>query len=490
MLPLQRDSIRGRWRSLSWGNSLLREAEAARPGTASRVQPPGPAQHRDKRPPSPRPRGHAPRGAPPPARPPPSAAVALRRGPGLPAPAPARWRRRRGGLAPRLRVCLARLSLGLLLHDVTMAGLQELRFPEEKPLLRGQDAAELENSDSFLLAVDTDWKEHDIETPYGLLHVVIRGSPKGNRPAILTYHDVGLNHKLCFNTFFNFEDMQEITKHFVVCHVDAPGQQVGASQFPQGYQFPSMEQLAAMLPSVVQHFGFKYVIGIGVGAGAYVLAKFALIFPDLVEGLVLMNIDPNGKGWIDWAATKLSGLTSTLPDTVLSHLFSQEELVSNTELVQSYRQQISNVVNQANLQLFWNMYNSRRDLDINRPGTVPNAKTLRCPVMLVVGDNAPAEDGVVECNSKLDPTTTTFLKMADSGGLPQVTQPGKLTEAFKYFLQGMGYMPSASMTRLARSRTASLTSASSVDGGRPQACTHSESSEGLGQVNHTMEVSC
>ncbi|XP_045662859.1 protein NDRG4 isoform X2 [Ursus americanus] len=448
------------------------------------------------------------------------------------------------------------LLTGLLLHDVTMAGLQELRFPEEKPLLRGQDAAELENSDTFLLAVDTDWKktsegrcsgnlrapprlpepcwpskaaeqnqtllgpsswlaemalpgpafsvvrsrsprtnspsllEHDIETPYGLLHVVIRGSPKGNRPAILTYHDVGLNHKLCFNTFFNFEDMQEITKHFVVCHVDAPGQQVGASQFPQGYQFPSMEQLAAMLPSVVQHFGFKYVIGIGVGAGAYVLAKFALIFPDLVEGLVLMNIDPNGKGWIDWAATKLSGLTSTLPDTVLSHLFSQEELANNTELVQSYRQQIGNVVNQANLQLFWNMYNSRRDLDINRPGTVPNAKTLRCPVMLVVGDNAPAEDGVVECNSKLDPGTTTFLKMADSGGLPQVTQPGKLTEAFKYFLQGMGYMPSASMTRLARSRTASLTSASSVDGSRPQACTHSESSEGLGQVNHTMEVSC
>uniref|UniRef100_A0A8C8B5B5 NDRG family member 4 n=1 Tax=Otus sunia TaxID=257818 RepID=A0A8C8B5B5_9STRI len=345
--------------------------------------------------------------------------------------------------------------------------------------------------------------EHDIETPYGLLHVVIRGSPKGNRPAILTYHDVGLNHKLCFNTFFNYEDMQEITKHFVVCHVDAPGQQAGASQFPQGYQYPSMDQLAAMLPSVVQHFGFKYVIGIGVGAGAYVLAKFALIFPDLVEGLVLMNIDPNGKGWIDWAASKLSGLTSTLPDTVLSHLFSQEELVNNTELVQSYRQQIGSVVNQFNLQLFLNMYNSRRDLDINRPGTVPNAKTLRCPVMLVVGDNAPAEEGVVECNSKLDPTNTTFLKMADSGGLPQVTQPGKLTEAFKYFLQGMGYIahlkdrrlsggtvPSASMTRLARSRTASLTSASSVEGTRPRACTHSESTEAMGQINHTMEVSC
>ncbi|KAH0619422.1 hypothetical protein JD844_000035 [Phrynosoma platyrhinos] len=217
-------------------------------------------------------------------------------------------------------------------------------------------------------------------------------------------------HKLCFNTFFNFEDMQEITKHFVVCHVDAPGQQAGASQFPQGLAAGGRTECEGGADGF-SSLRFKYVIGIGVGAGAYVLAKFALIFPEMVEGLVLINVDPNSKGWIDWAATKLSGLTSALPDTVLSHLFSQEELVSNTELVQSYRQQIGSMVNQFNLHLFWNMYNSRRDLDINRPGSVPNAKTLRCPVMLVVGDNAPAEDGVVECNSKLDPTTTTFLKV-------------------------------------------------------------------------------
>lgn len=40
-------------------------------------------------------------------------------------------------------------------------------------------------------------QEHDVETPYGMLHVVIRGAPKGNKPAILTYHDVGLNREYC-----------------------------------------------------------------------------------------------------------------------------------------------------------------------------------------------------------------------------------------------------------------------------------------------------
>lgn len=35
----------------------------------------------------------------------------------------------------------------------------------------------------------------------------------------------------------------------------------------------------------------------------------------------------------------------------------QEELMNNTEIVQTYRQQINNTVNQFNLQLFWNMYN-------------------------------------------------------------------------------------------------------------------------------------
>ncbi|KAM9401089.1 protein NDRG2 [Salvelinus alpinus] len=198
-------------------------------------------------------------------------------------------------------------------------------------------------------------------------------------------------------------------------------------------------------------------------------------------------MDPETRGWMDWAAQKITTLTSSLTEQILSHLFSQEEMSANADLVRSHRDRISKASNLINIELFWRSYNSRRDLIIDRNSN------FKCPVMLVVGDQAPHEEAAVECNSKLDPTTTSFLKMADAGGLPQLTQPSKLTEAFKYFIQGMGYMASSIMTRLSRSRTASLSSSYSMDGERQRSRTLSQSSQG-GQMppspSHTMEVSC
>ncbi|KAM7122584.1 protein NDRG1 [Ciconia boyciana] len=353
---------------------------------------------------------------------------------------------------------------------------QDAHLAEVKPLVEKEEAI-------TRLLPDFDVQEQDVETVHGSVHVTMCGTPRGNRPAILTYHDIGLNHKTCFNPLFNFEDMQEITQHFAVCHVDAPGQQDGAPSFQAGYVYPSMDQLAEMLPGILKQFGLKTVIGMGTGAGAYILTRFALNHAEMVEGLVLINVNPCAEGWMDWAATKISGWTNALPDMVISHLFGKEEIHSNHDLIYTYRQHIINDMNQTNLHLFVNSYNSRRDLEIERPVPGINVVTLQCPVLLVVGDSSPAVDAVVECNSKLDPTRTTLLKMADCGGLPQVSQPAKLAEAFKYFVQGMGYIPSASMTRLMRSRTASGSSVTSLEGQRSR----SHTGEGTRSRSHTGE---
>uniref|UniRef100_A0A8C7QEE0 N-myc downstream regulated 1a n=1 Tax=Oncorhynchus mykiss TaxID=8022 RepID=A0A8C7QEE0_ONCMY len=293
-------------------------------------------------------------------------------------------------------------------------------------------------------------KEHDVETPHGRIHCTMKGIPKGDRPVILTFHDIGLNHKTCFDSMFQHEDMQEIMQHFAVCHVDAPGQHEGANTFSTGYEYPSMDQLSESLPLVLKHFGLKSIIGIAVGAGAYILARFALDYPAMVEGLVLVNINHCAEGWMDWAANK-------------------EEISNNHDLIATYRHHIMNDMNQYNLHHFVKAYNSRRDLEIERPipGGKVSVRTLKCPSLLVVGDSSPAVDAV----------------MADCGGLPMVDQPAKLTEAFKYFIQGMGYMPAASMTRLVRSRTASGSSIHSMDGNRSR----SHTNEGNRSRSHTNE---
>ncbi|XP_030596910.1 protein NDRG1a isoform X2 [Archocentrus centrarchus] len=341
----------------------------------------------------------------------------------------------------------------------------------------------LEDPDVEMIVAEIEVSEHDVETPHGRIHCTMKGVPKGDRPVILTFHDIGLNHKTCWNTLFDHEDMAEIMQHFAVCHVDAPGQHEGANTFSTGYEYPSMDQLAEALPLVLKHFGLKSVIGMGMGAGAYILTRFALDYPNMVEGLVLININPCAEGWMDWAAHKISGWTHAEPDMIITHLFGKEEIHHNHHLIATYRHHVINDMNQFNLHLFVKSYESRRDLEIERPVPGSHARTLKCPSLLVVGDSSPAVEAVVECNTKLDPTKATLLKMADCGGMPQVDQPGKLTEAFKYFIQGMGYMPAASMTRLVRSRTASGSSVTSFEGNRSR----SHTSEGNRSRSHTNE---
>ncbi|XP_005101570.1 protein NDRG3 isoform X3 [Aplysia californica] len=289
-------------------------------------------------------------------------------------------------------------------------------------------------------------QEDDVETPYGNIHVAIQGD-RSKQP-ILTFHDIGLNHITCFQGFFSYADMQPILRNFCVYHVNAPGQDEGALHLKPEFVFPTMDQLAEAVHHVVEHYGMKTFIGFGVGSGANILARYELNHHERVDSLILVNPTCSKSGWIEWGYQKMNSwylfsgqLTNFTEEYLLWHWFGKKTRWTNHDLIHTYKEYIK-TINPQNLALFIETFLKRSDLGIVReldPMRKVSARTIRCRSLVLVGDDSPHMSDVVDMNGRMLPEQTDFMKIADCGGMPLEEQPGKTCEAFRLFLQGMGY---------------------------------------------------
>uniref|UniRef100_A0A1B6CKS7 Protein NDRG3 n=1 Tax=Clastoptera arizonana TaxID=38151 RepID=A0A1B6CKS7_9HEMI len=307
------------------------------------------------------------------------------------------------------------------MDDIELKNIQ-LQFPQARTLSRD----------------DPNVEEVRVETDRGSIVVAIQGNRK--KPAILTYHDLGLNYVASFQAFFNYNDMRILLENFCVYHVNAPGQEEGAQLLSDDYIYPTMDELANQLNFVLGHFGLKSVIGLGVGAGGNILARFALGFPDKVEALCLINVVSTSAGWIEWGYQKINarylksrGMTQGVLDYLMWHHFGRGTEERNHDLVQVYRNYFERCINPSNLAMFIDSYVRRTDLNMTR-----TALTLTMPVMNITGALSPHVDDTVTLNSRLDPTNSSWMKISDCGMVLE-EQPNKVSEALRLFLQGLGY---------------------------------------------------
>eukprot|EP00808_Paulinella_micropora_P005581 g14257.t1 len=112
-----------------------------------------------------------------------------------------------------------------------------------------------------------------IDTNYGPLNITIEG--KLEQWVIFTYHDAGLDHTSCFDSFFNFaRSANPIFQKLAVVHIDAPGQTAGASEIPDSVPYLDMEELTEQVEVVRKELKLKSFIGMGIGAGAYIMANY------------------------------------------------------------------------------------------------------------------------------------------------------------------------------------------------------------------------
>ncbi|XP_053692948.1 protein NDRG3 isoform X1 [Sabethes cyaneus] len=300
-----------------------------------------------------------------------------------------------------------------------------------------------------------------VPTDKGDILVAVQGDT--TKPAILTYHDLGLNYASSFAGFFNFPTMRALLDNFCVYHVNAPGQEEGAPTFPEDYVYPTFDELAAQLLFVMSHFNLKSIIGFGVGAGANILARFALSNPDKVGALCLINCSSTAAGWIEWGYQLLNsrnlrtkGMTQGVLDYLMWHHFGRNPEERNLDLVQLYKSNFERSINPVNLAMLIDSYIKRTDLNIARTpsGSPQTAASLKMPVLNITGALSPHIDDTVTFNGRLVPEKTNWMKISDCG-LVLEEQPGKLAEAFRLFLQGEGYAVGAlqKLGKLSRAST-------------------------------------
>ncbi|XP_046850902.1 protein NDRG1-like [Xenia sp. Carnegie-2017] len=258
---------------------------------------------------------------------------------------------------------------------------------------------------------------------------------------LLTFHDIGLNHKTSFEKFLNHEDMKQLHEKFIVYHILAPGQEPGAEKFSEGYQYPTMDDLANSVDNIVKHFGLVDIVGFGVGAGANILARYALKHPSKPLGLILVEPSASKAPLLEKAEEKLrswqlekSGFNDQVNHYFVHHHFGKKHGKPDMKAVDEYIKNLTDSFNPHNLALFVHAYMQRSDI-------THELKNIECPVLVINGDLSPHHKDSEKFFSVLNKRTCNILRLDDCGSDPLDEMPMQSAEGVLLFIQGLGLVP-------------------------------------------------
>jgi len=296
-------------------------------------------------------------------------------------------------------------------------------------------------------------EHHRVEVnKIGKLDVYLQGS-KHPEVSVLTVHDLGCNHDV-FHKMAEHEAFEEITKRVQWVHIDIPGQQNNSEDLPADYQFPSMQELGEALDQVLDHLNISSVVCLGEGAGANILARFAMKNDQRVLALVLIHCTGTTAGFMETMKDKIityklthQGHNAAAVHYLETHRFGTEGSSNNKEQVNKvmdeFKKSLETNINPRNLRMFVDSFLRRTQL-------VSQASLIRCPVLLVTGEKASHNHTVRTFHQALRDKSKVELVEVPGVANVIVEAPQKFAVSFQYFLQGVGKVGHVKMANVNR----------------------------------------
>lgn len=301
----------------------------------------------------------------------------------------------------------------------------------------------VDSSDSVSIDVEKiclSGKEYHVETGCGSVSVIVYGDQ--DKPALITYPDLALNHMSCFQGLFFWPEAASLLLHnFCIYHISPPGHELGAGPISSSASMLCVDDLADQILEVLNFFGLGAVMCMGVTAGAYILTLFAMKNRDRVIGLILISPLCKSPSWSEWIYNKVMsnllyfyGMCGLVKEILLQRYFSKEVRgtaeIPESDIVQACRRLLDERQS-TNVFRFLQAINRRPDI-------TDGLKRLRCRTLIFVGDSSPFHSEALHMTSKLDRRYSALVEVQACGSMVTEEQPHAMLIPMEYFFMGYG----------------------------------------------------
>ncbi|THD23631.1 hypothetical protein D915_005723 [Fasciola hepatica] len=344
----------------------------------------------------------------------------------------------------------------------------------------------------------------------GTFTVYVQGVLPKNAPVILTVPDLGCDHSY-YAQFVN----TYIPGRFCWCHIELPGQSYDATEWalggasgdlavePQpdlgarksesagsgetgqlkpgkGPIYPTMQELAVGVRTVLEKLEIAQVVLFAEGSGANLLSRVAILCDERILGAMLIHGRCTQSGPLQLLRDKLrnwksNNLEPATEKYLLEHRFATVNTAGMSESLKAefvrYRQMLAERVNIKNLNLLTYTYAHRSSLADMIQG-------LKCPMLLISGTLSAHRSGVrymfelMNKARKDEPKSRTSLELIeiDDTTTPLVEKPEKVAESALLFLQGLGIVTSTKPISGPNTRKSSTDPTTSMSSPEKRSC--------------------